>query len=142
VIVLNEARRDEIFGTPGFYNTIIAHEIGHLVLHIDSARLHQNVLFRLDSIATNDVEHSIDQWDETNAHRFMAHLLMPAELVVPLARESDLSSWQGLYHLREEFDVTITAMRIRLEKLGFNYVDENGVFHRSRSEALGQKRLI
>ena len=67
---------------------------------------------------------------------------MPGALLLPKARNIDLRNWRALYGLRDEFGVTITAMRVRLEKLGLTYVDDDGRFHRSRQEAGGQHPLF
>lgn len=143
LIVLNEERRAAILGQPGLFNTLIAHEIGHWSLHVDHAALAQRTLFD----GTYDLAHATGQGepstrDERNAHRFMAYLLLPAELLVPRARQYTFTGWRDVYPLRDEFNVTITVLRIRLEELGFFYVDPQGRFHRSRLEARGQQRLL
>jgi hypothetical protein len=143
LIVLNEDRRAVILGRAGQLNTLIAHEIGHWLLHVDRASLAQPTL--LDGTytlahATGDGEPSTR--DERNAHRFMAYLLLPAELLVPRARRCTFTGWGDVYPLRDAFDVTITVLRIRLEELGFLYIDAQGRFHRSRQEAKGQQRLL
>ncbi len=143
LIVLNENRREVILGRPGQLNTLIAHEIGHWLLHVDRAALGQRPLFdgRYALQQTSaDVEPTTR--DERNAHRFMAYLLLPAELLVPRARGLSFNGWADLYPLRDEFDVTLTVMKIRLMDLGFFYVDVAGKFHRSRREAEGQGRLL
>jgi len=143
LIVLNEDRRAAILGQPGQLNTLIAHEIGHWFLHVDHAALAQRTLFD----GTYDLAHATGQGepstrDERNAHRFMAYLLLPADLLVPRARHCTFTGWRDVYPLRDEFDVTITVLRIRLEELGFFYVDTRGNFHRSPQDARGQQRLF
>lgn len=44
--------------------------------------------------------------------------------------------------LREQVNVTITALKVRLSELGLVYIDQDGTFHRSREEAKGQQRLL
>jgi hypothetical protein len=141
-IILNESRRSLLLDTPGLINTTIAHEIGHWQLHADRSHTGQTMLPGFESLSPPDTQSATDYWDEKNAHRFMGNLLMPHELLCPPALEEGLSNWRGLYVLREQFDVTITALKIRLEELGFTYVDENGKFHGSRAEAAGQQRAL
>ncbi len=87
LIILNETRRAVILGRPGQLNTLLAHEIGHWLLHVDRAALDQRPL--LDGQFA--LQHPYgggepSTRDERNAHRFMAYLLLPAELLVPRAR--------------------------------------------------------
>jgi len=67
---------------------------------------------------------------------------MPYELLKPAIETLGQVKWRGLYKLADEFDVTISAMRIRLERLGIGYVDASGILHSSRAEANGQIRLL
>ncbi len=78
---------------------------------------------------------------ETQAHKFMGYLLMPAPLVRDAVAGVDLMQWPELYRLRDLFRVTISALTIRLEQLGRLYVDPNGTLHPSRAESQGQTRL-
>ena len=67
---------------------------------------------------------------------------MPKTLLLPRAARLDLQSWHDLYKLRDDFSVTISAMKVRLEKLGLTYVDDDGRFHKSHQEAGGQTSLF
>jgi hypothetical protein len=143
LVVLNETRRQLFAETEGLENTTIAHELGHWELHVDKALLtHEPLPGFSRGLAFTCVRGDPGSWDEKNAHRFMSYLLLPADLLVPRARATDLGSWTGLYDLRPEFEVTITALKIRLQDLGFTYVDRDGTFYASRPEAHGQRRLL
>ena len=72
----------------------------------------------------------------------MGYLLMPCSLLLPKAEGLNLQRWRGLYSLRDDFQVTITAMKVRLEKLSLTYLDDNGRFHKARGEAEGQIPLF
>jgi hypothetical protein len=72
----------------------------------------------------------------------MGYLLMPRPLLLPRVKGMNLQSWPPLYRLRDEFDVTISAMRVRLEKLSLTYVDSQGRFHKSRQAAEGQDSFL
>ncbi len=142
-IVVNERRLNLIEGTPGYLNTTIAHELAHWWLHVDHAALNNDALPEfIHSCAPSRREDGRDKRDEYNADELMSYLLMPKTLLLPRAARVDLQSWRGLYKLRDDFGVTISAMKVRLEKLGLTYVDDDGRFHKSRQEAGGQGPLF
>jgi len=143
LIVVNERRLRFIEEFPGYLNTTIAHELAHWWLHVDHAALHHAALPDfIHSSAPSRREDGRDKRDEFNADELMSYLLMPKTLLLPRAARVDLQGWRGLYKLRDDFGVTISAMKVRLEKLGLTYVDEDGCFHKSRQEAEGQISLF
>lgn len=142
LIVLNEHRLQLLESTQGLYNTTIAHEIGHWVLHVDHDALDHISLPNLDYDTSPASESERDKWDERNAHEFMGYLLMPSRLLTPRLKGQNLQNWHDLYHLRETFDVTPTALKIRLEKLNLTYLDEKRRFHKSKEKAKGQTSLF
>lgn len=89
----------------------IAHEIGHYLLHseellhYDTGKL-EEIYFRADSVA---------DYNETEANRFAAELLMPAELV----RRCVEDGIRSVEELASRFDVSPAAMRYRLVNLGY-----------------------
>lgn len=143
MIVLNESRRQVIGETAGLYSTILGHEAGHWEMHVDKTMLQQagfpglespyGCLYRKDE-PKNDPR-------ETQAHRFMSYLLMPAPLVRDAVDGVDLMYWSDLYRLRDLFQVTISALTIRLDQLGRLHVAPDGTLHPSRAEYRGQSRL-
>jgi Zn-dependent peptidase ImmA (M78 family) len=143
LIVVNERRlrfREEF---PGYLNTTVGHELAHWWLHVDHAALdHAALPDFIHSSAPTRPEDGRDNRDEHNADELMSYLLMPKTLLLPRAARVDLQSWRGLYQLREDFGVTISAMKVRLEKLSLTYVDDDGRFHKSRLEAGGQTSLF
>ena len=78
---------------------------------------------------------------EIQAHRFMGFLLMPTNLLWEAGRDTELTSWPNLYKLRGLFEVTISALTIRLEQLGVLYVSEDKQLYPSKQEYHGQTRL-
>ncbi len=140
-IILNQLAERAFVETPGLHNTTLAHEVGHRVLHVDTARDSQMPL-RDFICLSQEGKGEPDYPEERQAHMFMAYLLMPYELLRPAIETLGQVSWRGLYNMANEFDVTISAMRIRLERLGVGYVDANGILHASRAEANGQIRLL
>ena len=142
-IVVNERRLEFIERFPGYLNTTIGHELAHWWLHIDHDALNHAALPAfIHSFAPPRREDGRDKRDEYNADELMSYMLMPKTLLLPRAARLDLQGWRGLYKLRDDFGVTISAMKVRLEKLGLTYVDHNGHFHKSRQEARGQGSLF
>ena len=142
-IVFNETRRKLIEDTPGLYNTVLAHEIGHWELHVDHWVDAQQPLptFDQDYDCLYQEAPSIQSPREAQAHKFMGILLMPSYLLSEAIRGVELTNWANLYRLRDLFQVTISALRIRLELLGVLYVASDGQLYNSVQEYHGQTRM-
>jgi hypothetical protein len=143
LIVMNERRRELLESTPGLYNTTVAHELGHWWLHVDhAARDHSSLPDLIYSSAPLREGDERDKRDERNAGEFMGYLLMPRSLLIPRLDGLDLQNWRNLYYLRDAFGVTISTVRVRLEKMRLTYLDSAGRFHKSDQEAGGQGALF
>ena len=142
-VVFNESRRTLITGTLGLYYTVLAHEAGHWEVHVDHGHLAQRTLPNLgrDFSCLYRRSGPGQGLREVQAHRFMGFLLMPSEMLKEAVKDVDLLSWPVLYGLRDRFQVTITALKVRLERLGLLYVTEDGDLYPSRQEYEGQMRL-
>ena len=141
-VIFNENRQTVIDGTPGLYRTVLAHEIGHWELHVDRASIHQEGIPGMGEHLQFLFRSEKQSWDEKNAHLFMSYLLVPQELLDPMIKGIQTFDWPFLYSLRDMFDVTISVIKIRLERMGLLYVDKEGNIHRSRAEYKGQVRMI
>ncbi len=142
LVVFNEAHVTLFDKTPGLYRTVLAHEVGHWDLHVDKATLHQTAISGIDEQLQFLFRSEQQSWDESNAHLFMSYLLVPDELLTPLLRNVQHFDWPALYKLRDLFQVTISVIRIRLEKKGILFVDPHGQIRRSRAEYEGQARML
>jgi IrrE N-terminal-like domain len=148
---LNETHRahfDTFFGT---YEFTLAHEIGHLLFHLSEAEL-----LPLPFPAEAATEHlgylcrsqggtaGARQYDrrEVQANRFASCLLLPQDLLRPAVQGVDLTSWVELKRLRALCAVSLEALKIRLQSLGWLYVAPGGALYHSREEAGGQRRLF
>lgn len=142
-VVFNEARRALIIETQGLYNTVLGHEAGHWELHVDRSRQTQQHLPDLDPGAKCLYRSSGPGGGlrERQAHRFMGYLLMPTDMLLESIRGEELTSWSTLYRLRNEFQVTITALTVRLSRLNLLHVTEDGDLYPSREEYEGQLRI-
>lgn len=169
LIVLNENRKGLFTEKPGLERSTKGHEMGHWDLFIDKGSLDHPTLFNVDGdgpfafrsspagdvaiIKTLDrddegrellrkIQSRADEPDEARAvNRYAAALSMPADLIRADALRIDRTHWPNLYRLAEKYEVTISALRVRLEQLGLIYVDENKKIHESRDAASGQMML-
>ncbi len=143
MIKFNESRQQVFQETPGLYNTVLGHEVGHWELHVDRSRAAQPQFPELEQVyACLYQESTCTQGPkETEAHRFMAFLLLPSHLLWNAIRDLDLTRWANLYQLRDLFQVTISALTIRLERLGVLHVATGGQLYPSLPEYHGQQRL-
>jgi hypothetical protein len=142
-VVFNESRLALIEETPGLYNTVLGHEAGHWEAHVDPALLDQTPLPHFDREFGCLFRRSGPGQDprERQAHKFMGYLLMPTSLLLETIQGVDLLNWPNLYRLRDLFQVTITALTVRLTRLNLLYVADDKQLFPSRQEYDGQMRL-
>lgn len=169
LIVLNENRKALFTEKPGLERSTKGHEMGHWDLFIDKSSLDHPTLFDVEGggpftyrscpagevavikVLYSEVEgrellrkiHArADEPDEARAvNRYAAALSMPAEMIRPEAMKIDRTRWPNLYRLAEKYEVTISALRVRLEQLGLLYVDKDGKLYEARDAASGQGRF-
>lgn len=131
-IIVNEDKQQFFEDHKGTQQYSLAHELGHLVLHIDQGSLYtlllpdvkeqEVVLCRKFTVAEHeqiakDERKRIAQRMEFQAERFAAYLLMPQDLLKNACADMDLCQWRNLYHLKDTFQVSITALTRRLKEL-------------------------
>jgi hypothetical protein len=103
LIVLNECRLALFEDTPGLYNTVVGHELGHWWLHVDHDALdHSSLPDVVYSSAPASEHDGRDKRDESNAGRFMSYLLIPRAFLLPRLKGLNLQSWPPLYRLRDD----------------------------------------
>lgn len=169
LIVLNEKHRNLFLEKPGLERSSKGHEMGHWDLFIDKSSLDHPSLFDADGDGPfafrnssvglvaiikilykdaegwnllREIKSRSDEPDVARAvNRYAAALLMPTDLLRTEALKVDRTKWPNLYMLAEKFEVTISALRVRLEQLGLLYLDENGKLYGSREGGTGQMTL-
>lgn len=169
LIILNERRRVFMDEHPGLERSTKAHEAGHWDLYVDKATLGHPVLFddddegpfALRSSPVGDVaiikkleespegrellkqiDKRADEPDEARVvNRYGAAISMPRALIEEELKKIDRTSWPALYRLRERFDVTISALVVRLQQLDLLYIKGKQLFEH-RDHATGQARLF
>lgn len=169
LIILNERRKELFDEKPGLERSTKGHEMGHWDLFVDESTLHHPLLFEAGedqpfayrSSGQGDVvvlkrllqseegqrllrsmaRRADDPVEASAVNRYSAALSMPAKLVAEEVRRIDRTRWSDLYRLRERFDVTISALVVRLQQLGLLHVTADGELFHSRHEAAGQRVL-
>jgi hypothetical protein len=168
-IILNETHRALFEQKQGLERSTKGHEMGHWDLYLSANVDHPRLFDSIDSTlvayrnsATREVMvikaliaspegqelvrtlHSrADHPDEARAvNRYAAALSMPKVLICNEALKIDRTQWRNLYGLAEKFDVTITALRVRLEQLDLLHISKDGTLYGSPEEATGQRSLF
>ena len=96
----------------------IAHELGHYELHKDKSDLFVDKQFIYRSTQSRDTP--AKQVMEQEANAFASAILMPTELVRKEVDkiQIDLGNEQAIEQLAKIFDVSTTAMSVRIAQLG------------------------
>lgn len=143
-IIFNEKRKNFYDDTDGLYNTVLAHEIGHWMLHVDAADLGLQSVLPGTEVTSKFVYRSTGPSNpiEWQAHTFMGYLLLPYKLIRNHIEIGDIYDWNSLYYLKEKFDVTISSLVIRLKKMGVIYIDDDKTIYPSEAISKGQTRLV
>ena len=171
LIVMNERRRPEMEAKPGRRRLTLGHEMGHWDLFVDKSKLDYPTLFEAAAPAIfayrsakggqvqiiktllaceegrdllRQINSRADAPDEARSvNRYAAAILMPRTVIIAEARKIDRTHWRNLYPLADQFGVTISALRVRLEQLNLLYVDqETNTLYPTREEAQGQGQLF
>jgi len=91
----------------------IAHELGHFILHrhLIGNEITDNSAYRADGKTGNP---NIGVKEETEANRFAANLLMPAESIIHLRENENITSPQAM---AKRLEVSPKSMEIRMNPL-------------------------
>lgn len=97
----------------------IAHELGHYELHRDKSDLFVDKQFIYRS--QNSGNTAVNQQMEQEANMFASGILMPTDFVRQAVENAniDLTSADTIKELAKMFEVSETAMSIRISSLGF-----------------------
>jgi Zn-dependent peptidase ImmA (M78 family) len=131
---------------PGFEiaSSIQHHQSSKGAVEVLVSRLHQAGLGKEEiyEIFREKVRGTDDFFEAHQVNRYASALLMPKWLILQEIEGKDLRSWPVLYRLRERFQVSISALKVRLETLGLIYVAEDKTIHRSKAEHRGQTSFL
>jgi hypothetical protein len=169
LIILNEKHQRMFTDKPGLERSTKGHEMGHWDLFIDKGSLDHPTLFQtgddgpfayrnspvgdvaIIKMLQADAEGQellrrmqtrADEPDEARAvNRYAAALSMPTDLLRQEALKIDRTQWPNLYRLKDKFEVTISALVVRLQQLDLLYVDKDKKLYESQAAATGQMTL-
>lgn len=165
-VIVNSQHLQLFNEKPGLERSTIGHEAGHWVFEVDTSLLnHPTFEFNEDECYVQaqtknnkrvfafrgnikstpnqplDLIKKIDSSDQTRVvNRFNAALNMPILLIKKHIVGVILTEWSSIYELAKIFDVTPTAMKVRLEQLGYIYVKDKKIYTNSE-EIDGQLTL-
>jgi hypothetical protein len=172
LIVLNEKYLSLFEEKPGVERSTKGHEMGHWDLFIDKATLEHPTLFDGEGMspflrrrsALGDVftmqrllafpegQHLLyeirsraDDPDEARAvNRYAAAISMPKGMLCEEALKINRTNWSHLYELAKKFEVTISALTVRLSQFNLLYIkrdDKQTMLYESPDDAVGQMTL-
>jgi Zn-dependent peptidase ImmA (M78 family) len=169
LIIMNDKHRTLFDTKPGLERFTKGHEMGHWDLFIDQGSLEHPTLFALDDSSPftrrrspvgevtvmkwflsfpegqeflRDLQARADDPNEARAvNRYAAAILMPKDLLRAEVDTIDRTRWSNLYRIAELFEVTISALKVRLQQLGLLYMDEDGRLYKSPTHDEGQISL-
>lgn len=145
-VIMNESCKELFKEKMGTMNFTMAHELGHWVLHVDD-KFNQQTSFDFnedDTYYCRDL--SKKPPEEFQADMFAGCLLLPKAILVPLiASLKDTYReirFPQLYDICKTFEVSISALKVRLHTLNLLYIDDNGKIHKSIDDYNGQMTLF
>jgi hypothetical protein len=120
-VVLNERHLDALEAKEGRLRRFtISHEVGHWILHAEAIRSGTLSLFVGDRVFCR-VGSKLQP--EIQAEMFASALLIPVDRLRPCLPRAPWKGWLPVYELADQFLVSPTAMRVRLERLRLMHVD-------------------
>lgn len=140
IIYTNENAQYKFDKYKGLYEFTLAHEVGHWDLHCNYL---ENQL-QINKISLSLICRDGDKdFKEQQANKYAAALLMPEYLVKEKLKDKDYLSWSVLYKIAEDWQVSISALKNRLETLNLlYYCEKTKTFYRSKENANGQQSLF
>ena len=166
LIIMNEKHRPLFETKPGLERFTKGHEMGHWDLFIDQGALEHPTLFALDDSSPftrrrspvgevtvmkwllsfpegqnflRNLKSRADDPDEARAvNRYASAILMPRDLLRAEVGKIDRTRWSNLYRIAELFEVTISALKVRLQQLGLVHVGKDGRLYDSPVQSKGQ----
>lgn len=140
IVVLNERHLQELQENDcRLERFTVGHEIGHWILH--SGAIRSGMLSFFDGARIWCRDGSVDPV-ERQAEMFSAALLMPRDQLRAALPRHRWTGWPTVYGLADAFVVNVTPMKIRLERLGWMHLDDEGMPVAGPEGEPGQARLF
>ena len=143
LIYMNETKRALFLEKMGTMNFSKAHELGHWVLHVTEQQDYEQLSFAdHETFYCRNLMSKPPQ--EIQADMFAASVLMPKSIVccaVNQLKERGKVVFPDLYRLKDDFEVSISALVNRVQSLSLLHIENNKVYM-SQAEAIGQISLF
>lgn len=155
-IVINQKHRELFESNPGLLAFTKGHEAAHWDLLENKELIGQpkfdftekaKVIYRTSETSSRSIKilaANLGRQDDPMTRRlvdkYSSSLLMPKDLIKSVCAEYDLIRWPNLYKIAEVFNVTISALTIRLQQLKMIYIKGKELF-KSEEEGIGQLGL-
>lgn len=169
IVIINESHMQLFKEKPGLERFTKAHELGHWDIYLKEEGDKRTYFFeffedsevvlnrnsRIGNVsvlnkawidedvfqAYKECQSRIDHPNvASSVNRYASSLLMPKNLIMHYTSDKDLTMWKNIYNLAEIFEVTISAMCVRLQRLGLIFIKDRKIY-RTKEEANGQKTL-
>lgn len=145
-IIMNDSCKELFEEKIGTMNFTMAHELGHWVLHVhDKLNQQVSLVFEEDKEVYYCRSFSKKPPEEIQADLFAGCLLMPKPIIVPLVNQLKEKykeiKFPQLYRIADMFQVSISALKVRLVSLNLLYIDQSGKIHNSKDDSYGQITL-
>lgn len=164
IIIINEVHLSLFQEKPGLERSTKAHELGHWEIFATKNDQENSLFDSLDSqgfpfrnSGNRNVSIITEAWTDKDIYdvykrysrrqdrpnvasavdRYANSLLLPKDNIKKYTSGVDLTEWRNLYKLADAFEVTISALRVRLERLGMIYVKDRKIY-KTKEEVVGQ----
>lgn len=169
-VIINSKHSQLFSDKPGLERSTMAHELGHWDIFeknkansgnitLDFYNNSSELLYRqacsgrkciiVDIWHDDDVYQVVKRFDQKKDHPYVAsavdryanYLLLPKEKVLDYIKNMDLTVWKNLYKMAENFEVTISSVCVRLQRMGLIFIKDK-IIYESKDKAIGQEILF
>lgn len=143
LIYMNETKKELFTEKMGTMNFSKAHELGHWVLHITEQQDYEQLSFdRHETFYCRSFSKKPPA--EIQADMFAASILMPKDIIcgaVNQLKERGTVIFSDLYKLKDDFEVSISALTARVQELKLLYIADKKIYL-SEADAIGQLSMF
>lgn len=143
LIYMNETKQLLFIEKMGTMNFSKAHELGHWILHVTEQRSYEQLSFQDHQTFICRSMYNKPP-EEVQADMFAASILMPREIIrgaIGKLKENGPVTFQDLYTMKDNFEVSISALVTRVQTLGLLFISNKKVYS-SEEDAYGQISLF
>ena len=157
-IIINSKHLRLFKEKPGLERSSMGHELGHWDIFEKNKMNGDNITFEFYENSTeimhrasntgkrcivvniwvdDDVYKVVKKFERKKDHPYVAsavdryanYLLLPTEKVLQYSEGVDLTVWRNLYGMTEAFDVTISSLSVRLQRMGLIFIKDRIIYN-------------